>query len=136
MYYIVAVSLVPHGFIFCHINCSCRSLREKTIIFCCRGCPLHKLVLWHIFRFFTTVIPDYRHIWLTQCGKFQVKNCTEVFAMCIKLDLFPTQLDDWRNIVFFIFTWLEFQNWQTNRERSFLKTLTDLHNWGQILTQS
>ena len=136
MYYIVAVSLVPHGFIFCHINCSCRSLREKTIMFCCRGCPLHKSVLWHFFRFFTTVIPDYRHIWLTQCGKFQVKKIERKFLQSVLNSTFFLQLDVWRKIVFFIFTWLEFQNWQTNREWSFLKTLTDLHNSGQILTQS
>ena len=43
------------------------------------------------------------------------KNCTEVFAKCIKFDLLPAQLDVWRKIVFFIFTRLEFQNWQSNR---------------------
>ena len=55
------VSLVPPGFIFCHINCSCLSSREKT-----EPCFVVEVllfsVLWQFSRFFTTVIPDYRHI--------------------------------------------------------------------------
>ena len=84
-------------------------------MFCCRGCPVHKSVLWQFSRFFTTVIPDYRHIWLTQCGKFQVRKIVRKFLQSVLSSTFFLQLDVWRKIVFFIFTWLKFQNWQTNR---------------------